>query len=95
MGITMCINSVSPIADCDIASHRGYDLGALLLCIGYCRLSIAISHRIGVNGLRCFKTAYKVSLVADSDFTSAGTHMSLICVFYVIAICDLAIALSQ
>jgi hypothetical protein len=91
----MCIDSVSPIADCDIASYRGYDLGALLLCIGYCRLPIAISHRIGVKGLGCFKTAYRVSPIADSDIASAGTHMSLICVFYVIAICDLAIALSQ
>jgi hypothetical protein len=33
--------------------------------------------------------------IADSDIASAETNVPLICISYVIAICDLAIALSQ
>ena len=64
------MDSISPIADSDIASHRG-------------------------NGLGRFKNVHGILPIADSDIASAETNVPSSYAPCVIAICDLAIALSQ
>lgn len=84
----------SPIADSDIASHREYGRSTKIW-ITYRRLPIAKSHRIGVNGLGRFTNMHIILLIADSDIASAKINGPSTYAPYLIAICDLAIALSQ
>ena len=92
-GRLTAVCGILPTTDSDIASGRDLNREAVsheVSPIADHRHRVASGHEL------CVVSGVHVTLpIADSDIASAETNMPFKCISHVVAICDLAIALSQ